>query len=253
MRLSGSSLAAILVLSSIVFAQHSTGSGSSGGSSSSSSGGGSHSSSSSGSGNSGGSSYSGSSGGHGSGGSSSGGSNHSGGGHSSASSGGSYNSGASRSGGGHGTGVVRGDGPSRSAGSDAVLRAPAVSGAASHPGVERDSNGVKMSRTDTSLLNVARPAHESRENVQVRNVQPEKRSFISFLRHPVRKPAMKDPEAMRGPLCFKGRCPVSPPTQGLQWQGVQESDCSHVLFRVFLQTGRDLERRSMLESDSFSR
>jgi len=143
--------------------------------------------------------------------------------------------------------------PSRSAGSDAVLRAPAVSGAASHPGVERDSNGVKMSRTDTSLLNVALPAHESRENVQVRNVQPEKRSFISFLRHPVRKPAMKDPEAMRGPLCFKGRCPVSPPTQGLQWQGVQESDCSHVLFRVFLQTGRDLERRSMLESDSFSR
>jgi len=71
-----------------------------------------------------------------------------------------------------------------------------------------------MPRTGIPLLNVARPAHESSENVQVRNVQPEKRSFISFLRHPFRKPATKDPEAERGPLCFKGRCPVSPPRKG---------------------------------------
>jgi len=215
MRLSGFSLAGILILSSTVFAQHATSGGSSSGSSSSSSGGssggGSHSSSCGGSNYSGGSSYSGSSGGHSSGGSSSGGSYNSGGGHNSGSSGGSYNSAGSRGGSGHGTGAVRGDGPSRGAGGDAVLRGPTVSGAASHRGVERESATVQTPRTGTSLLNVARPVHEPRESVQVRNVQPEKRSFLSVLRHPFRKAAPKDPEAIRGPLCFKGRCPVSPP------------------------------------------
>jgi len=198
MRLSSLSLATILVLSSAMLAQHTSGGGS-GGSSSGSSGGGSHSSSS------GGSSYSGNSGSHNSGGASSGGSYNSGG-HSSGSSGGSHGGG-----GGHGAAMVRGDGPSRNAGSDAVLHGPAVSGANSYRGVERDPTFVQTPRTGRSLLNVARPAREPREGVQLRNVPPEKRSFFSFLRHPFRKPALKDPETLRGPLCFKGRCPVRPP------------------------------------------
>lgn len=145
MRLSSLSLAALLLIPSLMLAQHSSGGGSSGSSGGGSSGGGSHSSSS------GGSSYSGSS--HSSGG-----------------------------------------------------------GSASHGSASRGSNSAMFSRSSerSSASNEAR-LHQPTAVSQARTVQPEKRSFFSFLRHPFHKPGPKHfVYSLRRPVCPNGHCGVCP-------------------------------------------
>ena len=143
MRLSSLSLAALLLIPSLMLAQHSSGGGSSG-----SSGGGSHSSFS------GGSSYS-----------SSSGSSHS-------------------SGGSSGT-----------------------HGSASH-----SSSSAMFSRSgERSSASNEEHLHQPSAVSQARTVQPEKRSFFSFLRHPFHKPEPKHVVyALRRPVCPKGHCGVCP-------------------------------------------
>lgn len=166
MRLSGLSFAAILLIVSVAFAQHSSGGG--GGSSSAGS--------SSGGGSSGGGS-------HGGGGSSGGTSGYSGGGHSSGGSGGSHNSGGST--------LSRG-GLSRSGGSSSN------SAIASHSALRG---------TEATL---AHPTHEPVGALQLRTLPPEKRTFVSFLRHPFKKPEPRTVIVIRPPGCFKGPCRTCP-------------------------------------------
>lgn len=148
MRISGLSLAAVLLFSSVMMAQHSSGGG--GASSGGGGGGGSHGGSSGGA-SSGGSHSSGGSGSHGS---------------------------AGHSSGGHSSGST-----------------------SSHSGVHGSPSHGPHSPLDP------------KRGVSPRTVQPEKRNFFSFLRHPFRKP---EPKARvvadrRRPICFRGPCPVCLP------------------------------------------
>lgn len=171
MRLSGLSLAVILVASPAVFAQHSSGGGSSGGSSSG--GGGSHGSSSSGSSSGGGSSHSGSTSSGGS------GSNHvsQGGGH-------SYSGGGSVS---H---------SSTAHGSNST--------ASSHTSGDRQKASSLHSSEQRSI-------RESTLRNPTRIEQPQKRTFFSFLRHPFRRPPPKSIANIRRPACFRGHCAAGCP------------------------------------------
>lgn len=172
MRLSGLSLAAILLFSSVAWAQHSSGGGGGGGGGSSvgSSGGGSHGGGSSG----GGSSYS---GGGGSGG------------HSSGSSGGGH----SYSGGGHSSG-----GSSVHGG---------FSGSSGH-----GSNSALSTRSGATTRGtvVERPLRAGNGTLVLRTVPPPRRTFFSFLRHPFTKPAARTTIVIRRPFCLKGPCRVCP-------------------------------------------
>lgn len=180
MQLSGLSLAAILLFSSVALAQHSSGGGGGGGGSSAgSSGGGSHGGGSPG----GGSSYSG--GGHSSGGS---GGYSSGGGH-------SLGGGSHTSSGGHGSG------------GGSARRGSGSGGSTGH-----GSNSAMSTRSGTRspANSLARPVREPGGAVQIRTV-PEKRTFFSFLRHPFRKPEPKTVIVIRRPpFCLKGPCRVCP-------------------------------------------
>jgi len=178
MRLSGLSLATILLFSSAVFAQHSGGGG--GGSSSASSSGG---SSNGGGSHGGGSSYSGG-GGHSSGGSS--------GGHSVG--GGSHSTGGSHtySGGSHGG--FTGSGGHRSDGGSSTSLASTRSGARGPVAVPGGA------------------IREPKGAVQIRTM-PARRTFFSFVRHPFRKPAPKTMIVIRPPICGKGPCRPCPPGQ----------------------------------------
>ena len=148
MRLSGLSFAALLLIPSLMLAQHSSGGGSGGSSGGGSSGGGSHSSSSGGSNQ---PSSSGSS-------------------HSSAGSSGSHGS-ASH---GSSSAMFSRSGERSSAPNEAHLRQPSAAS-------------------------------------QVRTIQPEKRSFFSFLRHPFHKPEPKHVVyVLHRPICPKGHCGVCP-------------------------------------------
>ena len=190
MRLSGLSVAAVVLFASFMAAQHSSSSsaGSSSASSSSSSSGSSHSSSS------GGSSYSGGS---------SGSSHSSGGGYSS--SGGASHS----SGGGHSSAVTSGS-SGHAAGGASISNGPASRGKNEHGSNLVNSHGMK-----SSTSKVARPLREPKPGVPQRAVVPEKRGFFSFLRHPFRKPQPKVVARpalyLPRPICPKGRCaPVCP-------------------------------------------
>lgn len=228
MRLSGLSLAAVLLFSPIVFAQHTSGgaSGSSGSSSSSSassssSGGSSHTSSS------GGSSYSGggSSGSHSSGGgySSGGGSSHSasgGGGHSS--SGGSAHSSA----GGHGSaGGDRSGNNHASVGTHAPHSEMVPRGSGSRSKDESGSNMVNSTRNSKvgPGSTAMRPIHEPKSGAPGRAVVPEKRTFFSFLRHPFRRPQPKVDARpalyLPRPICPKERCVPSCPVGQVRSRG----------------------------------
>jgi hypothetical protein len=193
----------ILLYSSAMLAQHSSGGG---GSSSSSGGGGSHASSS------GGSSSSSSSGGHGSGGS--------------VSSGGSHSSGASGS---HSSGsstgsVSRGSGTGSGSGSGSFLR----------PGSELSrSSGMPAFRTESltldketgrqvqQMVKTGKSLEEIRQFVHTKTgVDPdkrpirietnEKRTFLSALRHPLRKPPTAVVADLRHRICVNNSCRVCP-------------------------------------------
>jgi hypothetical protein len=179
MRLSSLSIAAVLLLSVVTFAQHSSGGGGGGSSSSGSSGG----------------SSGGGGGSHGGG--SSGGSSGSGGGHSSsgsASSSSAHSSGGSSS---HGS----------SGHSSIATPAP------THPGVN-NSRPVSNSHT-----NHERSVREPITGARVKTEMPAKRSFFGFLRHPFRRPLPnpqpqpKPVADLRRPVCLRGPCTVCPPGQ----------------------------------------
>lgn len=180
MRLSGLTLAAVLLCStSYMLAQHSSGGGGGSGSSGgSSSGGGGHSSSSAGS-------SGGSSGGHSTGGSSGG----------SHSSGSSHSSGGSHtSGGGHATGS-----------------SSAPRGSGSHGSNNHGSSLTTTTQNGTSLKNPrARSIHEPKAGLPSEKVAPEKRGFFSVLFHPFRKvhpkPEPKPALYLPRPICPHGRC-----------------------------------------------
>jgi hypothetical protein len=188
MRLSGLSLAAVLLFASFTLAQHSSGGSSSGGSSSGgSSGGGSHSSSS------GGSSYSG------------GGSHSSGGGHSAGD--------GSSSTGHHGSGSVHPSGG-----------VSVSSGSGSHGKNEHGTSLVNSRNGMETSPSKVRPIHEPKSGVSQRAVVPEKRSFFSFLRHPFRKPQPKvvaQPALyLPRPICPKGHCAPACPVGQVRSGGV---------------------------------
>lgn len=204
MRLSGLSLTAVLLFSSLTLAQHSSSSSSSSGSSSSSSsGGGSHSSSSGGSG------YSGSSSGGGSH-SSGAGSSYSGGSSSHSSGGGSHSSGGGHSaGGGSGSTDTHGSSAGHPSGGVSVS-----SGSSSHGKYEHGPSLVNSRIGMESSPSKVRPIHEPKSGVPQRAVPPEKRSFFTFLRHPFRRPQPKleaKPAYLPRPICPNGKCaPVCP-------------------------------------------
>jgi len=208
MRLSGLSLAVILALSSLLFAQHHGGGG--GGGSSSSSGGGSSSSSSSSS-YSGGSSYGGGS--H----SSSGGSSYSGG-----NSGGSHNAGgASHSGGGsaageHSSGGAHnwGGGSKSTSGHDPAGRG-SDAGSVIHGTAVRSKSAPVWNATHAPRNGIqepssklARPIREPIQGPSERALVPQKRSFFSVLFHPFRRVPKPEPRpAIYLPHpCPHGRC-----------------------------------------------
>jgi hypothetical protein len=182
MRLSGLCAATLFLLSSFLLtpwalAQHSNSSSGSSSSSSSGGGGGSHSSSS------GGSSSSGSSGG---------------GSHSSSSS--------SSSSGGHSSNSSSA-GHSSSGGSSAHGTSARGSNSGSASAVS-PARGFRSTESKTQSA-IREPSGTLREPA----VQPEKRGFFSFLRHPFHKP---EPEPkpgadLRHRVCFTGPCPVCPP------------------------------------------
>jgi hypothetical protein len=209
MRLSGLSLTAVLLFASFTLAQHSSSSSSSSGSS----GGGSHSSSS------GGSSYSGGASSH-----------SSGGGHSAG--------GGSSSTGNHGSSSVHPSGG-----------VSVSSGSAPNGRNERGSSLVSSRNGIESSPSKVRPIHEPKSGVPQRAVVPEKRSFITFLRHPFRKPPPKvvaQPALyLPRPVCPKGKCaPACPVGQvrsggacstpvvqvcvaGQTWNHSCHNQCSH--------------------------
>ena len=157
MQLSGLSLAAILLSTSVAFAQHGGGGGGGGGSSGGSSGGGSH-------GGGGGSSSSGGSGGHSSGGG-----------------GGSHSS----SGSGHSSG--------------------------SHGSSGHGSTTGSVTRTGTrSPSKPTGSIHQPNGALRAKSA-PAKRTFFSFLRHPLRRPQPKRVVGPRPPVCRKGPCRICPP------------------------------------------
>jgi hypothetical protein len=162
-------VAVVFFLSTTLFAQRSSSSSSSGGSSMSSGSGGGH-----------------SSGGGGSSGGSSGGSH---------SSGGSSWSGGHSSGGGHTSGGahVSGDG-------------------STSPGSNARSSTVHVSDTPAMINSRTHQAERSTTPRELRNqtqmMQPQKRSFSGFLRHPFRKPQPKIISKVPHPICLKGPCKV---------------------------------------------
>ena len=192
MRLSSLGLSVVLLLStSYILAQHSSGSGSSSGSSSSSggsSGGGSH--------------------------SASGGGGYSGGGSSSHSSGGGY----SPSGGSHSADTSHTSGSSHSsAGSHNASGGhhsdnPAISrDSAARGNNDRGSNLVNTRRPETpGTSRATRPIHEPKTGLSEQARAPEKRGFFSVLFHPFRKPQPKpEPKPalyLPRPICPHGHC-----------------------------------------------
>lgn len=197
MRLSGLVLAAFLVISTAIWAQHTSGGGGSS-SSSSSSGGGSH-------GGGGGSFSGGSSGGHSSGG---------GGGYSGGSSGGhSYGggSGSHSSGGGNASGGGHSYGGTHN------------SGTTFHGSTNVHGTSMRAPNSIDSLRSGGRaPVSDLRYSPrglniapQLRVAPPEKRTFFSYLRHLFRRPEQKlssKPTLVR-PICFRGLCTPCPAGQ----------------------------------------
>jgi hypothetical protein len=185
MRLSSLCVAALL-LSSVTFAQHSsTSSGSS--ASSSSSGGGSHSSSS---------------------GASSSSSSSNSGGHSASSSSGSASF--------HSSGGSSGGSVSHSS------NAHVSGGAVAHPSSARGSSSASTAphldlRESTSNANATRSIREPNTGMKATTAQPEKRSFLSFLRHPFKRPQpAPEPTAvanLRHRVCLSGPCTACPAGQ----------------------------------------
>jgi hypothetical protein len=113
---------------------------------------------------------------------------------------------SSSSGGGHSTG-----GSSSSASGHSSGGSHSSGGnSASHVSNARGSNSALHSETRSSHSNVERPVHEPNRGVSPRTGQPQKRSFLSMLRHPFRKPESKQVADLRRPVCFRGPCPVCP-------------------------------------------
>src|SRR5215469_12407893 len=190
MRLSGLFLAVFLLLSAVIWAQHSS-AGGGGGGSSASSGGGSH-----GGGGVGSSSASSGGGSHGGGGGGSGVSSGFSGGH-------SY-------GGGSGAGHSSGGG--HSSGTFSTTHSSNVRGTSL-----RSSNSIESYRSSSRgpQSNLRPSPRELNIAPELKPVPPEKRSFFSFVRHPFHRPNPKLRTQINPvrPICFRGLCRVCPAGQ----------------------------------------
>ena len=168
-------------------------------------------------------------GGGGGGGSSSGGS-HGGGGSSGGSSG--Y-SGGGHSSGGSSIGHSSGGGGSHNYGGASVRSGIGRSGGSGSNSAITLHSGIRG--TEASLV---RPSREPVGALQLRTLPPEKRTFVSFLRHPFRKPEPKTIVVVRPPGCFKGPCRVCP-------IGQVHSGVGCVGARVPLRTGNVCSHRQI--------
>ena len=104
------------------------------------------------------------------------------------------------SGGGGSSGGSSSSGGSHSSSGGAVSHSAGAGSGASHSRGGQPSSSNKPGAISKPA--VARPA-----------VQREKRSFASFLRHPLRKPHSKPEADLRRRICEKGSCPVCPAGQ----------------------------------------
>jgi hypothetical protein len=211
MRLSGLVVAAILLVSATLSAQHTSGTGGSSSGSSSSSSSSSHESASSSSASSSGSSNSGAS--HGS---------YSGGSSSSGSSSGSHSSGSSSSASSHGS--AGGSSATSSHNSSSSASHLASTGAASHPSVQPlRSTGEHAVREPKTPVEIGKrnPSPSTKLPTPKATAPPEKKRFFSFLRHPFRKPEPVQTAKFKRPVpCRKGPCPVCPPGESRNGKGV---------------------------------
>ena len=128
-----------------------------------------------------------------------------GGSHSSSSGGSSYSGGSSS--GGHNSG----GGHSSSGGSSHSTGSSHSSGGGHSSGGTRASSSSAHNRIESSSSKMTRPIREPKSGISERVVVPQKRGFLSFLRHPFRKPPPKVVEAkpalyLPRPICPKGRC-----------------------------------------------
>jgi hypothetical protein len=124
----------------------------------------------------------------------------------SSSSGGSGGVGRSSGGGaGHGSGGGSSGGGRVSVGaSTAHVSNPRGNPPASHVvGHQSVANGTRALHSN----------HELSRTTRIRTAQPEKRSFLSFLRHPFRKPEQRSVSNLRHRVCLKGPCQVCPTGQ----------------------------------------
>jgi hypothetical protein len=121
---------------------------------------------------------------------------------SSASSGSSHNSG-----GGGGSHVSSGSSSSHISGGGSASHVSTTRGA-------KDSGASHLVGREP-LSNTVHSNHELNRTSQARTAQPEKRSFLSFLRHPFRKPEPKPKPVsdLRRRVCLTGPCPVCPKGQ----------------------------------------
>jgi len=91
-----------------------------------------------------------------------------------------------------------------------------VGGSVSHGSSARSSSlGTATSRSCVrgSQLNPSHTTFAPNRGVQAKLAQPEKRSFLSFLRHPFRKPEPKPVPDLRRRICLKGPCLACPAGQ----------------------------------------
>src|SRR5215469_14248492 len=167
-------------------------------------------------------------GGSGGGGGSSGGGSHGGGGSSAGSSG---HSGGGHSPGGSGGGHLSGGGSHDSGGAS-------THGGSSRSGGSSSSSAVaSRSGPRGTEASLASPSGEPIGALQLRTVAPEKRTFVSFLRHPFRKPEPKTVVVIRPPGCLQRPCRICPIGQvrsgggcvGARVPLYQHDVCSHRL------------------------
>ena len=137
---------------------------------------------------------------HSSGGGSGGSSSSGGSSHSSSSGGSSFSGGSS---GTHGSASMHSSGSAHGSGATSS-HAPNVHSA--NPTVSQRSD-LKQPERNARTANAGQGMHQPVSQVRT---QPEKRSFFSFLRHPLRRPEPKPVADLRRPVCFRGPCSACP-------------------------------------------
>lgn len=119
----------------------------------------------------------------------------------------SHSSGGSSGGGFRSSSSVSGtSGPAHSSNGGSASHGPSARSASFVTAKLRPSARGNQSYTSNSIFVPNRGA-------QPKPVQPEKRTFLSFLRHPFRKPEAKPVPDLRYRICWRGPCQACPPGQ----------------------------------------